>query len=203
MFGVGGPLARLFGLERGTVFQAPLGAFVMIGAVGVAEVYLVLVVGMRRFARLDFGEVGWRAPASRDVAYGLLGLVLCTAVVTCILAAWYDGFGDTIDYITGKVASFTPQHRVFFLLMGLVAAIPEETIFRGILQPTLQHKLGRFRGLFATAAVFAVYHFMFSPPQLLGKLGYGLVFGLLRERTGTLWAPAFAHVLAWAVLGNI
>jgi membrane protease YdiL (CAAX protease family) len=92
---------------------------------------------------------------------------------------------------------------VFFVIMGLVAAIPEETIFRGILQPTLQRKLGRWTGLVVGALVFAVYHFMFRWPALLGKIGSGLVFGTLRERTGTLWAPAIAHALTWAVLGSL
>jgi membrane protease YdiL (CAAX protease family) len=203
VFGVGGALALLLGLEPGTVFQAPPAAFAVIVAIGLAETWLVLVVGMRRFARLGFREVGWRAPAIRDVGYFVLGLALCVAVVACIIAAQVGGLGEAIAYIVEKIASFTPQQRVFFVLMGIVAALPEETIFRGILQPTLQHKLGRWPGIVATAVIFAVYHFKFHPAQLAGKLGFGLIFGVLRERTGTLWAPAIAHALAWAVLGSI
>lgn len=203
VYGVGGALVILLGLDPRTVFQAPPAAFVVIVAIGIAETWLVLVVGMRRFARLGFREVGWRDPAVRDIGYFVLGLALCVAVVACILAVELDGLGEAIDYIARKIASFTPQQHVFFVLMGVVAALPEETIFRGILQPTLQRKLGHWTGLVATAVIFAVYHFRFHPAQLAGKLGFGLIFGALRDRTGTLWAPAIAHGLSWAVLGSI
>jgi membrane protease YdiL (CAAX protease family) len=94
---------------------------------------------------------------------------------------------------------------VFFVLMGVIAAIPEETIFRGILQPTLQNKVGRWPGILLTAAIFSVYHvhFQFALPRLLSHFCWGLILGLLRERTGTLWAPAIAHALMWIIFGAI
>ena len=90
-------------------------------------------------------------------------------------------------------------------LMAVIAAIPEETIFRGILQPTLQAKVGRWPGVALTAAIFSVFHvqFQFALPLLLSHFCWGLILGLLRERTGTLWAPAIAHMLVWIVLGAI
>ena len=112
---------------------------------------------------------------------------------------------DHCGSIADTIAHYTPQQRAFFALMGLIAAIPEETIFRGILQPTLQNKVGRWSGILLTAVIFALYHvhFAFALPRIISHFCWGLILGLLRERTGTLWAPAIAHALMWIVFGAI
>ena len=200
----GGVLGIVLGLERPDIFQAPPAAFLVIITVGVVEIGLVLGLGMCRYARLSFHEAGWRGFSSRDVAYGVLGFAVFAIVFTGVFAA-DDGLTNAIAYITDKIARYTPQQRVLFALMGVIAAIPEETIFRGILQPTLQNKIGRCSGILLTALIFAVYHvqFRFALPQIISHTCHGLILGLLRERTGTLWAPATAHVLAWMILGAI
>lgn len=205
MFGVGGVLTILLGIQdRREIWQAPLAAFIINIGVGLFEIGVVLRLWMCRYARLSFREAGWSGLAPRDVAYGVLGFVLFAIVVTCVLAA-ESGFKDTIAYIADTIAHYTPQQRVFFVLMGVIAAIPEETIFRGILQPTLQKKVGRWPGILLTAAIFALYHihFQFALPRIISHTCWGLILGLLRERTGTLWAPAIAHALMWIILGAI
>jgi uncharacterized protein len=65
--------------------------------------------------------------------------------------------------------------------------------------------LGRWPGILVTAIIFAVYHVQYALalPMLISHFVTGLVLGLIRERTGTLWAPAIAHALVWIVLGAI
>lgn len=203
MFGVGGVLWTVLGLhDRREIWQATPAAFILNIGVGVFEIGLVLGVWMRRYARLSFHDAGWCAFARRDVAYGVLGFALHAIVITCTFAA-DDGFRDALASIVNSIAHYTPHQHVFFVLMGVIAAIPEETIFRGIMQPTLQNKLGRWSGIVLTALIFALYHVQFSfvLSVLIPHACFGLILGLLRERTGTLWAPAITHVLAWVVLG--
>jgi hypothetical protein len=205
MFGVGGVLAIVLGIhDRREIWQAPPAAFLINLGVGLFEIGVVLRLGMCRYARLSFREAGWSGLALRDFAYGVLGLALFALVITCVFAA-ESGFNDAIAYIADTIAHYTPQQRVFFVLMGVIAAIPEETIFRGIMQPTLQQKVGRWPGILLTAVIFAVYHvhFQFALPRIISHLCWGLILGMLRERTGTLWAPAIAHALVWIVLGAI
>jgi membrane protease YdiL (CAAX protease family) len=205
MFGVGGLLTVVLGIQdRREIWQAPPAAFIINIGVGLFEIGVVLRLWMCRYARLSFREAGWSGLAAPDVAYGVLGFALGAISVTCNLAA-EDGFTNTIAYLADTIAHYTPQQRVFFVLMGLIAAIPEETIFRGILQPTLQKKTGRWTGILLTAVIFALYHihFQFALARIISHLCWGLILGLLRERTGTLWAPAIAHALMWIVLGAI
>jgi len=91
--------------------------------------------------------------------------------------------------------------RLLGVLIGVEAALTEETLFRGDLQPTLQRTLGRGAGLLLCAVVFALYHLRVSLWGLLGKTAFGLVFGHLRDRTGRLVSPAVAHWISWTVLG--
>lgn len=205
MFGVGGALTILLGIEdRREIWQAPPAAFVINAGVGLFEIGVVLRLFMCRIARLTFREAGWQGLAQRDVAFGVLGFASFAVVITCLFAA-ESGFRDAIEYIATTIAHYTPQQRALFVLMGVIAAIPEETIFRGILQPTLQAKVGRWPGIALTAAIFSVFHvqFQLALPLLLSHFCWGLILGLLRERTGTLWAPAIAHMLVWIVLGAI
>jgi membrane protease YdiL (CAAX protease family) len=205
MFGVGGVLALALGIEdRREIWQAPPAAFIINIGVGLFEIGVVLRLGMCRFARLSFREAGWSGLALRDVAYGVLGFALFTLVVTCVFAA-ESGFEDAIAYIADRIAHYTPQQHAFFVLMGVIATIPEETIFRGIMQPTLQKKIGRWPGILLTAIIFALYHvhLQFVLPRIISHVCWGLILGLLRERTGTVWAPAIAHALAWIILGAI
>ena len=205
MFGVGGVLTVLLGIQdRREIWQAPPAAFIINIGVGLFEIGLVLGLWMHRYARLSFREAGWSGLAPRDIAYGVLGFSLFAIVVTCVFAA-ESGFQDAIAYIADTIAHYTPQQRVFFVLMGVIAAIPEETIFRGIMQPTLQRKVGRWPGILLTAVIFAVYHihFQFALPRIISHTCWGLILGLLRERTGTLWAPAIAHALMWIIFGAI
>jgi membrane protease YdiL (CAAX protease family) len=205
MFGVGGVLTVVLGIQdRREIWQAPPAAFVINIGVGVFEIGVVLWLGMGRYARLTFREAGWHGLALRDVAYGVIGFALVAFIVTCSFAV-ESGFQDAIGYIADTIAHYTPRQRVLFALMGLIAAIPEETIFRGIMQPTLQQKVGRWPGILLTALIFALFHvqYAFALPLLISHFCYGLVLGLLRERTGTLWAPAIAHALVWIVLGAI
>jgi membrane protease YdiL (CAAX protease family) len=190
--------------DRREIWQAPPAAFIINLGVGLFEIGVVLRLGMCRYARLSFREAGWSGLALRDVAYGVLGFALLAVSLTCVLAT-ESGFADTLAYIADKIAHYTPQQRVFFALMGLIAAIPEETIFRGIMQPTLQNKVGRWPGILLTAVIFAIYHlqFAFALPLIVSHICTGLILGLLRERTGTLWAPAIAHALVWVILGAI
>jgi len=205
MFGVGGVLTIVLGIhDRREIWQAPPAAFIINLGVGLFEIGVVLRLGMCRYARLSFREAGWSGLALRDFAYGVLGFALFALVVTCVFAA-ESGFKDAVAYLAETIAHYTPQQRMLFALMGLIAAIPEETIFRGVVQPTLQKKVGRWPGILLTAAIFAVYHvhFQFALPRIISHTCWGLILGLLRERTGTLWAPAIAHALAWIILGAI
>jgi membrane protease YdiL (CAAX protease family) len=72
------------------------------------------------------------------------------------------------------------------------APLAEELVFRGFLQPVLQQRLGRVRGLVVTSLFFGLGHgFAYALP--IGLLG--AFFGWLVQRHGSLLPAILAHSL--------
>jgi membrane protease YdiL (CAAX protease family) len=93
-----------------------------------------------------------------------VGLVFATYLVAAALALLLSPAGAVVSELSNQ--SLVP------------AALGEETLFRGALQP-------RFRPLL-TALIFTVGHVQYTlSPALLEILAIGLVLGWLRERTNT------------------
>ena len=86
---------------------------------------------------------------------------------------------------------------VMVLLVGLVAPVLEEVMYRGILQRTIKSLgLGGWTAIFITSGVFVAMHWSVArwhalPALFILSLGFGWVY----ERTGRLAAPIVMHVL--------
>lgn len=81
---------------------------------------------------------------------------------------------------------------VNLLMIGLLPAIGEEFLFRGILQRLLSDMTkNKHLAIWITAILFSAIHmqfFGFVPRMLLG-----VFFGYLLVWTGSIWIPVFAH----------
>ena len=80
------------------------------------------------------------------------------------------------------------------LVVGVMAGLSEEMLFRGALLRTMQDsRLGKHAVVWITAILFSAFHLQFYgfvPRMLLGVwLGYLFVW------TGSLWVPIIAHTL--------
>jgi membrane protease YdiL (CAAX protease family) len=88
----------------------------------------------------------------------------------------------------------------------LLVALPEELFYRGFIQEKLRRALpGGVRLLGATfgpaiiltAALFALGHFVVDfRPMRLGVFFPALLFGWIKERTGTITAPMLFHAMS-------
>lgn len=80
------------------------------------------------------------------------------------------------------------------LVIGVIAGIGEEYLFRGILQPKLHAYTGSAHaGIWLTAIIFSAIHLQFYgfvPRMMLGAL-----FGYLYLYSGSLIFPILAHIL--------
>lgn len=98
---------------------------------------------------------------------------------------------------------FPQDWPLAFLYHLLCVALPEEVFYRGYVQSRLNRAFpGRVNllyanaglGWFYTAILFALGHFIISlRPEALATFLPGLLFGLLRERTGSVAAPTAFH----------
>ena len=93
-----------------------------------------------------------------------------------------ERLGETVSDITGDQTSLQ-----YGLALGIAAAVGEETLFRGAIQPKY--------GLVFTALLFAVLHIQYEVLLLLASLfPVGLVLGLERKYFGTV-ACVITHAL--------
>lgn len=119
------------------------------------------------------------------------------------LPSWMSGFEELMRDMEDSAADATEQlldintlwqflSSVF--VIGVMAGLSEEMLFRGAMQRTMQDsRLNTHAVVWITAIVFSAFHmqfFGFIPRMMLGAwLGYLLVW------TRSLWVPIIAHTL--------
>ena len=82
---------------------------------------------------------------------------------------------------------------VLILIVGIGAPIVEEIFYRGLLQRSLERRFGVWPGILGSALLFGASHFQLL--QLPALVLFGIVLGLLAQRTGRLAAPIAAHIV--------
>lgn len=161
---------------------------------------LMALVGVGWLSRRSFGQVMRRLdlvrPSGQDVLIGVgvaLLMVPVSALIQGIATLIGIGVDPAIEDLTNQLIGdlFTTPWGI--LTLGLAAAIGEEPLFRGALQP-------RF-GLVLTALIFAVVHsnYGLSASTVLVFV-LGLVLGVLRIRRNTT-TSVIAHATYNGIIG--
>ncbi|WP_420148742.1 CPBP family intramembrane glutamic endopeptidase [Spirosoma sp.] len=107
---------------------------------------------------------------------------------------WIRDKEKNLEGITKYLTTFrtTGQLLVALLVIAVIPAIGEETLFRGILQRNFSYWTGNAHvGIWLAAALFSAIHVQFLgffPRMLLGAL-----FGYLYLWSGNLWVAILAH----------
>ncbi|WP_456243009.1 CPBP family intramembrane glutamic endopeptidase [Spirosoma soli] len=110
------------------------------------------------------------------------------------LEQWIRDKEKGLEGVTKYLTTFktTQQLLIAMLVIAVIPAIGEETLFRGILQRNLSYWTGNVHvGIWVAAALFSAIHVQFLgffPRMLLGAL-----FGYLYLWSGNLWVAILAH----------
>ncbi len=178
------------------------------------------LVWARWFVGLSWDELGLaRAHLGAGFRVGALAALAVAAVIVVLVA-----IPGSRGYFDDKnVAAASTAERVFEPLVGipLGTVVFEEIIFRGVLLGALLRWGTRRRAVIVTSVVFGFWHL---PPALtdahgktaieaagviLGTIAVttaaGVLFALLRLRSGSLLAPIMAHIAtnSFAYVGAI
>jgi membrane protease YdiL (CAAX protease family) len=121
------------------------------------------------------GVLGYAASALYDVVKGPLGLQTNT-----------DALAEQI-----KIAPLT---TLGLLLAGaLVAPVCEEVFFRGFLLPGIARSMPIWAAIAVSSVLFGVAHADLG--SLAPLIVIGLLLGIVRYKTRSLWPPIFLHTL--------
>jgi len=149
--------------------------------------------GTGRMSR-DFGlRLGGPADVGLGVLAGLFayGLLLIYSVVL----AQFDhvDLGKGTDKLAGH--GLGGGFAIFALAVVVGAPVFEELYFRGLLQPSLQRRLGGAAGVVVTACFFGLLHLGDNPIEAVIPLAvFGVIVGMLAWRTGRLGPGIVAHL---------
>lgn len=135
-------------------------------------------------------------PTWTDLLMAPLALIasLLLAVIFMALASLLPSFNPAEPQNLGLTELLTPTERLFgFLAFAILAPVAEELIFRGWIYAKLRAHFRLVPSLLLTSLAFALVH---------GQLNVGvavfamsLIACLLRESTGTIYAPILLHFL--------
>ena len=152
-----------------------------------AGVAAALVLGSRSY-RASFG----RTPRGPHLALA----VPCAAITLTLAAAWVTLFTPSLP------GNHVEQPGVNLLVVELLLTVictplVEEWLCRGLLWIAVRPNASRTTTLWVTATLFALLHglnggYLLEVPH---RLAAGLLFGVLRDRSGSLWPSVLAHML--------
>ena len=188
------------------------GMLVLLMAQGIFAFILPAVVAMSLFYRRPLHVMGLdRAPSLKALALVVVLYVVSLPAMNWLvdlnahltLPSWLGGVERALQSAEDMAAEATEQlldvNTIGQLLpcvfvVGLMAGLSEEILFRGAMQRTMQDsRLSSHAAVWITAIVFSAIHLQFYgflPRMVLGAwLGYLLVW------TRSLWVPIIAHTL--------
>ena len=107
---------------------------------------------------------------------------------------WMKNSEDQAAKITDAFLLSSSLSTLFtnILMIGILPALGEELLFRGIVQQLFKKKFGNAHlAIWISAAIFSALHMQFF--GFLPRLFLGAMFGYMLEWSGTLWLPVIAH----------
>lgn len=186
--------------------------FAMLTMQDILAFILPAVVTMAIIYRRPFHVMGLdRAPSWLAIAIVIVLYVISLPAMNWLvemnkamsLPSWMAGIEQAMRAAEDSAAEVTQemlninsvgQLILCVLVVGVMAGLSEEMLFRGAMLRTMQDsRLGKHAVVWITAILFSAFHLQFYgfvPRMLLGVwLGYLFVW------TGSLWVPIIAHTL--------
>jgi membrane protease YdiL (CAAX protease family) len=148
-----------------------------------AIVVLVIAIALKKCRQRDY--FGFRAVSRSDLLLGLVCLAGLTAVETAADAWLGLGDGSFMEsfYRDAKLGGALP---LLWINLVIVAPVTEELVFRGFLhRGWATSRLGVVGTVILTSLMWALLHQQYSWVGIFFIFCSGLLFGWLRQRSGT------------------
>ena len=164
--------------------------------------FIVLFIKIRRGATIK--EYLGLNPVSRKVLLINLAIVAGLILISIFLSPVLAQSKDSAFMIDAYKTSAWPA--LLGIAVVVFAPLFEESFFRGFLFVGLeQSRLGSIGTIILTAVTWALLHLQYDIFGMATVLVLGLVFGIVRLRTGSLWSTVLLHSI-WnlvAILGTV
>ncbi|MCL5028129.1 MAG: CPBP family intramembrane metalloprotease [Bacteroidetes bacterium] len=111
------------------------------------------------------------------------------------IKTFLDKINDVVDKTYGNLLSAKTILDVILvvIVVSVVPAICEETMFRGFIQKSFEFKIKPFWAALITAIFFGLYHF--NPYGLIPLIALGFYFGFAAYTSNSIFIPVLLHFL--------
>ncbi len=171
------------------------------------------------FARWIYSDVGKiiriRKPDLKELGLFTLGIVILTPLLQAYLyiqnyyleifaknssfinsvKSFFDSLNEMVEKTYSNLLSASNIFELSLVVMvvAVVPALSEETMFRGFIQRSFELRYKKYIGAIITALFFSLYHF--NPYGFIPLFVLGAFFGFAAYQSKTLLIPMFLHFL--------
>ena len=171
------------------------------GLAGTSLAELVCVIAptllFLRARRVPLDALGLASPSWRAIVGGLLCGAGAFYLVAVARHAWIEHVWPTPPELREAMQRLVIPARgarplaIDLLALALLPAVAEELMFRGVLWGAVRPRVGVTGAILITAIAFGLYHgsiYRFAPAAF-----GGLMLGVVRAASGSLWAALAFH----------
>ncbi len=178
-----------WGVERALLLNALV--------VGLVLLLPTLLMGLRKGwrwqAAFQFRRVSWKVIVA--TLFGTLGLGLAASQVLLWLMQWLvqtEGLLQSryMELLQAATRTFSP---ILLLIATMLPALPEELVFRGVIQQGLERRYSAPFAIGVASVVFALFHM--DPLQVIIVLPISLFWGWVVWRAQSVLPSLIAHAV--------
>jgi len=203
----------IFGLDLESIPVNSLRLMTMAGQI------LFILLPALLFAKWIYSDVGKiiriRKPDLKELGLFTIGIVILTPLLQSYLyiqnyyleifaknssfihsvKSFFDSLNEMVEktYSNLLSASNVFELALVVLVVAVVPALSEETMFRGFIQRSFELRYKKYYAAMITALFFSLYHF--NPYGLIPLFILGAFFGFAAYKSKTLLIPMFLHFL--------
>ena len=171
------------------------------------------------FAKWIYSDVGKiiriRKPDLKELGLFTIGIVILTPLLQAYLyiqnyyleifaknssfinsvKSFFDSLNEMVEKTYSNLLSASNIFELSLVVMvvAVVPALSEETMFRGFIQRSFELRYKKYIGAIITAIFFSLYHF--NPYGFIPLFILGVFFGFAAYQSKTLLIPMFLHFL--------
>lgn len=163
-------------------------ATIISGVAGVGMI-MIFIRARKRAGIIEY--LGLYQISGKQVLASLAIILALIGVMTLLEIFMGVEAGDTINNTLWDTSIWPP---LFGIAVIIFAPLFEEFLFRGFLfEGFLQSRAGPAGAIILTSIVFAILHIQYNAFGMFYIFVLGIVMGLMRWKTRTLWSPLIMH----------
>lgn len=203
----------IFGLNLESIPVNSLRLMTMAGQI------LFILLPALLFAKWIYSDVGKiiriRKPDLKELGLFIIGIIILTPLLQSYLfmqnyflevlaknssainsiKSFFDALNEMVEKTYGNLLSASNIFELTFvvIVVAVVPALSEETMFRGFIQRSFELKYKKYLAAIITAVFFSLYHF--NPYGFVPLFILGSFFGFAAYKSKTLIIPMILHFL--------